>query len=101
MKISLIRKSVPVALEFDAGVELQYSVREMSGAQRDKYFSLMQSKTAFDEQGEVTGVKEFSGIYSTLLALTVYDDKVTLVKESIIQEWPDAAQKAQIGRAHV
>lgn len=92
MKITLARKSESVELEASDGVVLVYAVKEMTGAQRDSYFSKMSSKTK--QGGDQVTITDYNGLYSTLLSHTLYDDKDKLVDEKIIQSWPDSAQKA-------
>jgi hypothetical protein len=92
MKITLARKSETVELETSEGIVLMYSVKEMTGAQRDSYFSKMSTKTK--QGGDQVTITDFNGLYSTLLSHTLYDDKDKLVEEKIIQSWPDSAQKA-------
>lgn len=94
LKISVLRKSQPVLLEVEPDKEIQIFVKEMTGAQRDEYFNKMASRTIRDANGEVTGMKDFKGLYSTLLSLCVYDSEGKAMAESKIQEWPDTAQKA-------
>lgn len=95
MKISVIRKSLPIEIELADGNVVMFSVKEMTGAQRDDYFNRMSGKTKIDPNtNEVVGVKDYSGLYSTLLSLTLYDPDDKLVPEAKIQEWPDSAQRA-------
>ena len=94
LKVSVLRKSQPVLLEIEEGKEVQIFVKEMTGAQRDEYFNKMASRTVRDANGEVTGMKDFKGLYSTLLSLCVYDSSNKSMSEKDIQEWPDSAQKA-------
>jgi hypothetical protein len=93
VRISVIRKSQPVELEIADGDFVVYSVKEMTGAQRDDYLNKVTSKTTRDASGEVIGMKDYKGLYSTLLALCLYDAEGKAIPESKIQEWPDTAQK--------
>lgn len=94
LKISVLRKSQPVDLEIEEGMVARYYVKEMTGAQRDEYFNRMANKTVKDASGEVVGMKDFKGLYSSLLSFTVYDSEHKPVAEAKIQDWPDTAQKA-------
>lgn len=94
VKISVLRKSQPVDLELAEGQEARFFVKEMTGAQRDEYFNKTAQRTTRDASGEVIGMKDYKGLYSTLLAFCMYDAANKEVPESTIQGWPDSAQKA-------
>lgn len=94
MKFSLVRKKTPFELETADGTVLVYSVQEMTGGQRDAYFTHVGNKTKTGPDGTVTGMKDFEGLYSTLLSKTVYDPSDKLVPEHVIQSWPATAQEA-------
>jgi len=93
VKISILRKSRPVLLEMAEGQELEFSIKEMTGAQRDEYFNKASERTIRDAKGEVVGMKSYKGLYSTLLSFCLYDKDSKAVPESTIQEWPNEAQK--------
>jgi hypothetical protein len=94
VRVSILRKSQPVELETKDGEYVRYSVKEMNGAQRDEYFNKTASRTTRDASGEVVGMKDYKGLYSTLLSFCLYDADGKAIPESQIQEWPDTAQKA-------
>jgi hypothetical protein len=94
VRISVLRKSQPVELELAEGELLLYAIKEMTGAQRDEYLNKVTQKTTRDASGEVVGMKDYKGLYSTLLSFCLYDADSKLIPESKIQEWPDTAQKA-------
>jgi|688.fasta_scaffold01606_28 hypothetical protein len=94
VRISVLRKSQPVELELSEGEFVRYSIKELTGAQRDEYFNKTASRTNRDANGEVVSMKDYKGLYSTLLSFCLYDADSKLIPESKIQEWPDTAQKA-------
>lgn len=95
MKISIVRKSVPVELEVAVDQVVQISVKEMTGAQRDSYFNKANTKTKIDPtNNQVVGLRDYDGLYSTLLSYCLYDKDDKIIPESKIQEWPDSAQRA-------
>jgi hypothetical protein len=94
VRISVLRKSQPVELELAEGELVRYAIKEMTGAQRDEYLNKVTQKTTRDASGEVVGMKDYKGLYSTLLSFCLYDADSKLIPESKIQEWPDTAQKA-------
>lgn len=93
IKISVLRKSQPIHLEVEKGEELVIYVKEMTGAQRDEYFNRAATKAKTDDKGEVVGMRDYKGLFSSLLAFCVYDADGKLVPEKDIQEWPDSAQR--------
>lgn len=93
VRISVLRKSQPVELEVAENEVVVYSVKEMTGAQRDEYLNKVTQKTTRDANGEVVGMKDYKGLYSNLLSLCLYDADGKPIPESKIQEWPDTAQK--------
>lgn len=93
LKVSVLRKSQPVDLEVEEGQEIRIYVKEMTGAQRDEYFNKTSQRTRTDTNGEVVGVKDFKGLYSTLLSFCVYDTDHKPLPETQIQQWPDGAQR--------
>lgn len=94
LKISVLRKSQPVDLEIEEGMVARYYVKEMTGAQRDEYFNKTSQVAKTDASGTVVGVKDYKGLYSSLLAFCMYDSDQKTIPEAKIQEWPDTAQKA-------
>jgi hypothetical protein len=94
LKISVLRKSQPVDLEVEEGMVTRYYVKEMTGAQRDEYFNKTAQRTKTDANGEVIGLRDYKGMYSTLLSFCIYDAEQKAIPETKIQEWPDTAQKA-------
>lgn len=94
LRVKPIKKSIPVEMELEEGVVLQYTVREFTGAQREAYLEKQAKKYVTDKDGNVLEIKDYKGMFSTLLAFTVYDADGKLVPEPVIQEWSDSAQKA-------
>ena len=81
-------------MEIQEGSVVRYFVKEMTGAQRDDYFNKTAARTRLDEKVDVVGMKDYKGLYSTLLSFCLYDQDQKPIPESQIQEWPDTAQKA-------
>jgi hypothetical protein len=94
MKFSLARKSETFELETADGTVLEYSIKEMTGGQRDAYFNQVGDKTKTAADGSVVGMKNFDGLYSSLLSKTVYDNTDKLVPEATLQTWPSTVQEA-------
>ena len=96
LRLSPVKKSVPVEMDMGNGNVLLYSVKEFTGAQREAFFEKQAKKIVTGPDGEVKEVKDYKGMYSTLLSYTVYDSDDKLVPEATIQEWPDSVQKALV-----
>jgi hypothetical protein len=99
IRLSAIRKSQPIELETQdntgEAVVLLYSVKEMTGAERDAWLSEQSAKYGDGEKE----VADYKGIYSTLLKYCFYGPTGSLVPESEIQLLPAAAQEALHGIA--
>jgi hypothetical protein len=94
LKFSIAKKSIPVVLEDEKGVEIAYSLREMTGDQLAEYSKAASLKVSTDKEGNVSEIKDYKGIYSLLLSFTLYDAHDKLVPESVIESWPHSVQKA-------
>lgn len=94
IKFSLARKEQPIELEVDENTVLAYKIKEMTGADRDRYYNTLTKKTVQDNSGQTTKILDYSGVYSLLLSYTLFDADDQLVKESIIQSWPDSVQQS-------
>jgi len=88
IKLSLKREELKVVLETPEGVEKTYTLREMSGRERDIYLTKMGDKFRYNSQGQVTGVKTFEGMHSILLERCLYDENNKLVSMTDLQNFP-------------
>lgn len=95
-KISVIRKSQPVELEVSEGETVLYYVKEMTGAERDAWLTEQSKKYTTGPDGKPSEIRDYNGIYSTLLKYCLYGPgpESGKVPESTIQGWPVAAQEA-------
>jgi hypothetical protein len=74
----------------------------MTGAQRDEFLATTNKKLKVDPNtGEVVGMNDYKGMYSTLLSFCLYDADGKLVPEASIQAWPDSAQRVLFDAASV
>ena len=92
MKFSLKVKSETVTIEDLQGVEKRYIVSEMSGEALESYFMVARSKIEM-KGAEVTELKDFTGIYTSLLCLTLSGPDSKLIPESELKTWPASVQK--------
>lgn len=105
-------KEVPVKLvDPRDGEEHWYLIREMNALQRDKWFENVSGRMRMNEKGDVTGVRNFTGMQATLLTLTMLEaedegsedepqvtarlnkqGKPIYVTETAAQLWPASVQ---------
>lgn len=84
LEFSLTVASAPVTLDGKP-----YTLRELTGAQRDQYLTTSAARLLKNEEGKAIGVKDFNGHQSELLCLALTDDSTnTLVPQETIAGWP-------------
>lgn len=93
-RFSLKRKEIKVLLEDLQGLEAEYTVREFSGTDRDKFLNLAAGKMKVGPDGKPQGMRDFTGMFADLLAMTVYGPDGKLVPIKTIQEWPTSTQQS-------
>lgn len=86
LDISLTRIEKPVRIDGKI-----YAVKEMTGAQRDRWLTQMGNRMKTDADGKPTGIREFDGVQAGLISLCLYDGDVP-VPVNVIQSWPAKAQ---------
>jgi hypothetical protein len=94
MRIAITTKVQPIELEIDENTVITYKIKEMTGKDRDDYFTESAAKTKLDKDGNPTEFKDFSGLYSTLLSRCVYDAAGKRVSAEEIDTWSASAQAA-------
>lgn len=93
MKLTLKRREMEVEVEGVDNVLVTYTLREMTGTQRDQYMNKMGQKAKMVD-GKMQGLKDYSNFMGDLIALSLYDSQGTLVPLKTIQEWPSSVQTA-------
>ena len=88
LEFSLKLKEKPVVIIDADGVRKNYTLRELSGRQRGKYFGELGDRMEFDEQGRLKRVKNYEGLESSLLSRCLYDENNQLVKREVIEDYP-------------
>jgi len=89
LKFTLKLKTLPVELD-----EKQYTLTELTGQQRDAYLNVSANRVKMDEKGKVTGIKNFDGLQTHLLSLSMRDPQGQLVLETEIKGWPSTVVEA-------
>jgi hypothetical protein len=90
---SLCRKEEVIDLEDRNGNKGTFFVRELSGADRDKFLNVLGKKIKMVD-GKPAGLTDYNGSCSDLLSLCVFDEQNQLVKVELIQSWPSSTQQA-------
>ncbi len=70
-----------------------FTLRELCGRERTDYMNLMISKVKTGTDGKPAGMKDFTGIESKLISLSLYDSSNAKVSEEVILGWPSSALK--------
>ena len=70
-----------------------HTLKEMMGAQRDKWMNEMGGRMKTDASGKTVGVKDFVGLHTSLICKCLYDDATgQLVPDAEVQGWPASVQ---------
>ncbi len=91
-KLSLKRKEIEVEIEDTDGNVRVCILRELKGSERDAYINVMHGKMSTAKDGRVTGVKDFSGLQSSLISKSLYDETNKQIPEQTIDSWPASTQ---------
>jgi len=93
LRLKLNRKEIPVVLEDENGQEKKYTLKELSGAERNKYLNKMTNRVKTDRSGKAMGIKSFDGFQADLLKLCLFDDEENPVTEEMIEDLPASTQQ--------
>lgn len=92
MRLALRRKEIAVILEGDDGEEKQYTLKELSGKQRNQYLDKMKARVKLGKDGQAESVSSFEGFQADLLVLCFYDAAGELVTAEEIESFPSSTQ---------
>ena len=87
MKFSLKLKEVPVCIEDLDGKERTFTMRELTGAQRDAFLDSMAKRMKYVGT-QVQGLSKYEGLQAELLSYCLYDDNNEAVKAVELQKYP-------------
>ena len=85
LELSLALRELPVVLVDKGGNKKKYVLRELNGERRDKYLNSAAKKMSFDAGGDMTGVTDYQGLQSSLVAMCLFDESGEPVTEQEIQ----------------
>lgn len=69
-----------------------YTVKEMTGQQRDQWLNSMGNRMKMSPDGKPSGLKTYDGIQAGLIGLCLYDKDNVFVPIEKIHQWPASAQ---------
>ena len=78
-------KEIPVVIDGD-----NYVMRELDGLQKGKYLNKMGSRIILNDEGKVSGFKDYAGLETTLLALCMYSSIGEVVTAAVMNKWPSS-----------
>ena len=93
-KFSLKCQQELIELESNSGdgSVAEYAIREMNGRDMTEYLNSTRTKVLMTD-GKVTGMKTFDGMYSNLLARSMWNADGERVLQPDIDLWPSSTQK--------
>lgn len=92
LEFNLELESVPFKVRAKDGTINTYTIREMTGRERDAYLNALTPKIKVNSAGEQIGFRDHKGFQAGLLARCVYDSTGELVPEEVIQTWSGRMQ---------
>ncbi len=100
IRLSLELKSVPVVLEGGPeGEEKECELRELTGADRNKYLNKLTSRVKIGKDGQAVGIKSFEGFQADLLSKCLYGPQEELFTVEDIEALPSSTQEALFKKA--
>lgn len=92
VKLSFNLKLKEEPVEIDGA---QFKLVELTGAQRDTYLSLQASRAErHPETGKIVGIKNFDGINTKLVSMSLRGPDGKQVPEATIKDWPSTVVEA-------
>lgn len=92
--ITLVRKTKGVKVTDESGMVHRMTLKEMTGANRDKLLNSQAKRAKMAPDGKSGQVVDFDGIQVDLIARCLYDEKDKLVEAKDIAQYPATVQSA-------
>lgn len=86
------RREKKVEIEFEPGIPKRFVVREMLGADRQKWQKRQRARYGTDFQGQPAGVAEFEGMEADLISCCLFDENNRAVPASTVNGWGSSVQ---------
>ena len=100
MRLPAFLKSVPIELEQKDGTVKSYTLKELTGEDRDIYLDSMKDRFKYSPDGNVSAVTNFKGLHNSLLKMGLVDDETgKLVTEEELKKLPSTTTTALFDEA--
>lgn len=96
LEFTLDLKEIPVKLRKGDEVK-EYSLREMTGLQRDQYLTELSRRMKMDATGKAS-IQSFDGLQADLLTRCLYDGETAITKVEL-QGYPSSVQSKLFAEA--
>lgn len=88
LKFSLKLQELPVEIIDAEGVPKTFTLRELTGQQRDTFLQDMKKRVVPGSRKDEVEVKNFDGLCASLLTKTLLDEEGNFVEKDAIQAYP-------------
>ena len=89
LSFSLKLKSVPITVELKDSTNVKYSLKELSGLDRDEFLQDMKGRTVLDKDGK-EDISNFKGLQALLLKRSLYDSSDAKVSAEALDSFPSS-----------
>ncbi len=97
--LSLIAESVEVKIKDMSGQVQTYTLRDISGDERDAYIDMQVARLRYGPDGTPGGIKSMAGLMAKLVSLCLYDPTGKRVDEKEVKKFPSALQSVLFQKA--
>ena len=94
LRLKLVRKETPVILEGEDGEEKKFTLKELNGAERNKYLNKMKHRVKMGADGKTATITDFNGFQADLLYVSLFDENNEAVPVAEIENLPSSTQQA-------
>lgn len=88
LRVSAVRKEVPVVMAGLDGQDHAYTLVELYGDERDVYLNQLLNRTKTGPDGKVTGTPDVRDIQAGLVSKCLHDEARVLVKIDAVRKFP-------------
>ena len=100
MRLPAVLKKIPIELEHEGGVIKSYTLKELTGEERDTYLDSMKNRFKYSPDGNVSAVTNFKGLHNSLLKMCLFDEETSkLITEDELQKLPSTTTTALFDEA--
>lgn len=99
MRLSLRCREIKIELEDETGQVQSYTLQELPNDERDKYLNSMGRRARWGADGTPAGIRDYIGIQSELIAMSIRDAQGNKIPVKIIDKWPSSVLNALYKKA--